>query len=78
MGTLLTGTAQPVTNTNERVRKIFEDRPLQAPEKRERQNRPRKTFTKAAKDEARNDAAPEVEAPEGDEATSVDGNPEQS
>ena len=77
MRTLLTGTAQSVTNTSERVRKIFEGRPLEAPEKRERQNRPRKTFTKAAKDEARNDAAPEVGAPGGDEATSVDGDPEE-
>ena len=77
MRTLLTGTAQSVTNTSERIRKIFEGRPLEAPEKRERQNRPRKTFTKAAEDEVQDDVAPEVEASEGDEATSVDGDPEE-
>jgi hypothetical protein len=73
MRTLLTGTAQSVTNTSERVRKIFQDRPLEAPVKRERQNRPHKTFIKAAKD----DVAPEAEAPEGDKATSVEGDPEE-
>ncbi len=66
MKNLLTGAARPVTDINERVRKLFENRPFNAPSPPERQNRPRKAFTKAAaEDEAvEDDAAPDVDTPE--------------
>ncbi|HEX2552275.1 MAG TPA: hypothetical protein VHL98_01145 [Microvirga sp.] len=48
MKNLPTGTAQAVTDTSERVRKLFENRPLMAPTPHERQNRSRKTFAKPA------------------------------
>jgi hypothetical protein len=63
---LLTGAARPVTDTNERVRKLFENRPFNAPSQPERQNRSRKTFTKAAveEDEVQDDAVRDVDTPE--------------
>jgi hypothetical protein len=61
---LLTGAARPVTDTNERVRKLFENRPYNAPSQPERQNRARKTFSKAAAEEEVDDAAPDVDTPE--------------
>ncbi len=66
MKNLLTGAARPVTDTNERIRKLFENRPFDAPSPQERQNRPRKTFSKAAveEDEVQDDAAPEVNTTE--------------
>ena len=68
MKNLLTGAAQPVTDTNERVRKLFENRPMMTPVQPERQNRPRKTFSKAAAEEeeevVEDDAAPDVDTPE--------------
>ena len=68
MKNLLTGAAQSVTDTNERVRKLFEDRPMETPTPRERQNRPRKSFAKAVDEEDEADDAPEAAAPEADEA----------
>ncbi len=65
MKNLLTGAARPVTDTNERVRKLFENRPLNAPSQPERQNKPRRTFSKAAAEEVmEDDAAPDVDTPE--------------
>ncbi len=66
MKNLLTGAARPVTDTNERVRKLFENRPFNAPSHPERQNRPRKSFSKAAveEDEVQDDAVPDVDTPE--------------
>ena len=58
MKNLLTGAAQSVTDTNERVRKLFEDRPMETPTPRERQNRPRKSFAKAVDEEDEADPAP--------------------
>lgn len=51
MKNLLTGAAQSVTDTNERARKLFENRPMEAPTLHERQNRPRKSFAKAPAEE---------------------------
>ena len=68
MKNLLTGAAQSVTDTNERVRKLFGDRPMEAPTPRERQNRPRKSFAKAAPEDDDTEDAPEAAAPEADEA----------
>jgi hypothetical protein len=46
---------------NERIRKLFENRPIEAPVQRERQNKPRRTFAKAASDEeVQDDTAPEA------------------
>jgi hypothetical protein len=55
-----------VTDTNERVRKLFENRPYNAPSQPERQNRPRKTFSKAAAEEevGEDGATPDVDTPE--------------
>ena len=73
MKNLLTGAAQSVTDTNERARKLFENRPMQAPAPSERQNRPRKTFAKApVEDEAAEDEAPEAKAADDDRASEVD------
>ena len=90
MKNILTGAAQPVTDTNERVRKLFENRPFNAPAQPERQNRPRKTFTKAAAEEEAvlqddapegqttdEDDAPEVDSPEVDESPLGEDEPEE-
>jgi len=85
---LLTGAAQPVTDTNERIRKLFENRPFNAPSQPERQNRPRKTFTKAAAEENEkeeevmeddtrvvedlDEEAAEADTPEADEAPFIE------
>ena len=72
MKNILPGAAQPVTDTNERVRKLFENQPFNAPSQPERQNKPRKTFTKAVEEEeVVEDDAPEVEA-SGEESTEAD------
>ncbi len=70
MKNLLTGAAQSVTDTNERARKLFENRPLEAPAQRERTNfnsRQKKPQAAAGEEEAEvEDEAPEAHAAEDD------------
>ena len=67
---LLTGAARPVTDTNERIRRLFENRPFLSSAQPERRSRPRKAFAKAAEDEGEQNGialegdAPELEVPE--------------
>lgn len=73
MKNLLTGAAQSVTNPNERVRKLFEDRPMEAPAPQERKsfNSRKKPLVAAAEeaqdDDASQDVTPEAGVPEADE-----------
>ncbi len=64
MKNLLTGAAQPVSDINERVRKLFENRPIAAPPPSQRQNKSRKIFAKADAEEAEEDDAEDEVAPE--------------
>jgi hypothetical protein len=64
MKNLPTGAAQSVTDTNERVRKLFENRPLNAPVPQERRNfnSRKKQPVAAVEEDEDHGAAPEMEA----------------
>ncbi len=69
MKNLLTGTAQSVTDTSERVRKLLENRPLEAPLPKERKNfQTRRPQPVAAEtEEGQDENAPTAEASDNDD-----------
>jgi hypothetical protein len=65
MRNLLTGAAQPVTNTNERARKLFENRPMKVPTLIEHQDKSRKKSAKVVEeDKAQDEIVPKTHAEE--------------
>ncbi len=65
MRNLLTGAAQPVTNTNERARRLFENRPMKVPALIEQQNKSRKKAAKVVEeDEVQDEIVPKTHAEE--------------